>query len=38
SVRHIDYLTRLIAWGYAVSPVEQIILDSAKPAQDHVAA
>jgi ParB family chromosome partitioning protein len=38
SVRHVDYLTRLTSWGYAVSPVEQIILDSATPAQDHVAA
>ncbi|MGY2747635.1 hypothetical protein ACVWZ8_004817 [Arthrobacter sp. UYCu723] len=37
SVRHVDYLTRLIAWGYKASPVEQIILDSAAPAQEHVA-
>jgi ParB family chromosome partitioning protein len=29
-VRHIDYLTRLITWGYTVSPVEQLILDSGK--------
>lgn len=38
SIRHIDYLTRLIAWRYTASPVEQIIFDSAAPAQDHEAA
>jgi ParB family transcriptional regulator, chromosome partitioning protein len=29
---HLDYLTRLVGWGYMASPVEQIILDSAAPA------
>jgi ParB family chromosome partitioning protein len=37
SIRHIDYLTRLTSWGYTVSPVEQLILDSATPQQDHAA-
>jgi ParB family chromosome partitioning protein len=37
NVRHIDYLTQLITWGYTPSEVEQIILDSGKPAQEDAA-
>ncbi|MDQ0636400.1 ParB family chromosome partitioning protein [Arthrobacter pascens] len=36
---HRDYLTQLVTWGYTPSEVEQIILDSAKPAtEDETAA
>lgn len=34
---HREYLNQLVTWGYAPSEVEQIILDSAKPAEDDAA-
>jgi ParB family chromosome partitioning protein len=38
SQTHRDYLNQLVTWGYTPSEVEQIILDSAKPAEDDAAA
>jgi len=35
SVRHTDYLTQLVAWGYTPSETEQIILDSATEADEE---
>jgi ParB family chromosome partitioning protein len=35
---HRDYLNQLVTWGYTPSEVEQIILDSGKPAEDETAA
>lgn len=35
---HRDYLNQLVTWGYTPSEVEQIIIDSAKPAEDEAAA
>jgi ParB family chromosome partitioning protein len=37
SIRHTDYLTQLLTWGYTPSEVEQIILDSAKAKDDGTA-
>jgi ParB family chromosome partitioning protein len=37
SQTHRDYLNQLVKWGYTPSEVEQIILDSAKPAEDETA-
>jgi len=37
SQTHRDYLNQLVAWGYTVSEVEQIILDSGTPAGDEAA-
>ncbi|MFB0839973.1 ParB/RepB/Spo0J family partition protein [Arthrobacter sp. E44] len=37
SQTHRDYLNQLVTWGYTTSEVEQIILDSAKPAEDEAA-
>jgi len=34
---HRDYLNQLVTWGYVPSEVEQIIIDSAKPAQEEAA-
>jgi ParB family chromosome partitioning protein len=34
SQTHRDYLNQLVTWGYTTSEVEQIIIDSAKPAED----
>lgn len=31
---HIDYLNQLVTWGYTPSEVEQIIIDSGKPAEE----
>lgn len=38
SQNHRDYLNQLVTWGYTPSEVEQIILDSGKPAEDEAAA
>lgn len=35
---HRDYLNQLVTWGYTPSEVEQIIIDSGKPAEDEAAA
>lgn len=35
---HRDYLNQLVTWGYTPSEVEQIIIDSGKPAKDEAAA
>lgn len=35
---HRDYLNQLVIWGYTPSEVEQIIIDSGKPAKDEAAA
>jgi hypothetical protein len=32
---HRDYLNQLVTWGYTPSEVEQIIIDSGKPAEDE---
>ncbi|MGO4591831.1 ParB/RepB/Spo0J family partition protein [Paenarthrobacter sp. 2TAF44] len=34
---HRDYLNQLVTWGYTPSEVEQIIIDSAKPAEGEAA-
>lgn len=38
SQSHRDYLNQLVTWGYTLSEVEQIILDSGKKAEDEAAA
>jgi ParB family chromosome partitioning protein len=38
SQTHRDYLNQLVLWGYTCSEVEQIILDSDKPAEGETAA
>lgn len=35
---HRDYLNQLVTWGYTPSEVEQIIIDSGKPAEEEAAA
>ncbi|MEC3853928.1 ParB/RepB/Spo0J family partition protein [Paenarthrobacter ureafaciens] len=37
SQTHVDYLNQLVLWGYTCSEVEQIIIDSSKPAEDDDA-
>jgi len=37
SQTHRDYLDQLVAWGYTVSEVEKIILDSGTPAENEAA-
>ena len=37
SQTHRDYLSQLVAWGYTVSEVEKIILDSGTPAETEAA-
>ena len=37
SQTHRDYLNQLVTWGYTVSEVEQIILDSGSPVEDEAA-
>lgn len=37
SQTHRDYLNQLVLWGYTASEVEQIILDSGKPAEADAA-
>lgn len=37
SQTHRDYLNQLVTWGYTVSEVEQLILDSGTPADDEAA-
>ncbi|GLU61667.1 ParB/RepB/Spo0J family partition protein [Paenarthrobacter ureafaciens] len=34
SQTHMDYLNQLVLWGYTCSEVEQIIIDSSKPAEE----
>ncbi|MDI2036838.1 ParB/RepB/Spo0J family partition protein [Paenarthrobacter nitroguajacolicus] len=34
---HRDYLNQLVTWGYTPSEVEQIIIDSGKPAEEEAA-
>lgn len=34
---HRDYLNQLVLWGYTASEVEQIIIDSGKPAEEEAA-
>jgi ParB family chromosome partitioning protein len=34
---HVDYLNQLVIWGYTPSEVEQIIIDSSKPAEEDAA-
>lgn len=34
---HRDYLNQLVTWGYVPSEVEQIIIDSGKPAEEDAA-
>ncbi|MDI3195544.1 ParB/RepB/Spo0J family partition protein [Pseudarthrobacter sp. AL07] len=35
---HRDYLNQLVTWGYTPSEVENLILDSGKPAEEETAA
>ncbi|AOY71312.1 hypothetical protein Pure05_27580 [Paenarthrobacter ureafaciens] len=35
SQSHRDYLNQLLTWGYTPSEVEQIIIDSGKPAEEE---
>jgi len=37
SQSHRDYLNQLLTWGYTPSEVEQIIIDSGKPAEEDTA-
>ena len=37
SQAHRDYLNQMVTWGYTVSEVEKIILDSGTPAEDETA-
>ncbi|SEJ78737.1 chromosome partitioning protein, ParB family [Arthrobacter sp. yr096] len=37
SQSHRDYLNQLVTWGYTPSEVEQIIIDSGKPAEEDTA-
>ncbi|MCD4850803.1 ParB/RepB/Spo0J family partition protein [Paenarthrobacter nitroguajacolicus] len=37
SQTHRDYLNQLVTWGYTPSEVEQIIIDSGKPAEEDTA-
>lgn len=38
SQTHRDYLNQLVTWGYTPSEVEEIILDSGKPAEEETEA
>ena len=38
SQTHRDYLNQLVLWGYKASTVEQLIIDSGKPAEEETQA